>query len=954
MTFQEKLGRTVSYAVLISGVVLAANASAADPANLTSIEALQAAAYDADGQSTITGWTDTVNVEGVNGALSQGYIEASELLIKGSNLTISGQGTFLSGKANTTVDADSNVTLTSGGHLLADNADAGAGVNNKLNINGTVNLKDGGIIRAASDRTNAAQTQDGFDSVAQAAPANYAAVEIAKGANVNVSGDNNIIASRKTNMSGVMNIASNAVLNLVGDLAKNLDPFGTLKTDLSNTDDAGVAASLASEGKFNVNADGVLNNNGTINANAVAIAVNGSSEAADNETASNGQAGTAGNGGVYNANNSTLNGDLTLTGAFTDASNLKNYTQAEIDAVLAAAPKANFSGKNTIAGDLTNTMGLVTVNQGAELTADGITNNGYLDVAGKVDAAVTGSGNITVKGSDANFKSIAGNNLEIAASTSLSKLLNEDSSATQVYVSNGAEFTIDDFGADNAGTFTTNDLVSYGSVKLDKDFSSNKVKAGRGGSIDLGSNTLTSSDIAFWDGSSLGLNIDKVNGEDGTGQEGGSIAGDVKVNGQVNLNTVIALDAGVTEAGNTYKFADSVAEYDAAGGEFVNFNNNTLYDTAHDNGTLTIKKKGSAAVAESVMAAGGSANDANVVNAWVGGSSDAAALTGASAEMANHLNTLAQTNPRGLTEAATALAPETTPVITTQVTENNRQIFNVAGGRLDSSSAGMSSGENPFKKAGLWIQGLFNKSKLDKRSGFDADTYGTAVGADGYVNDNVKVGLGYAFTNSDIDSTGRKTDVNTNTGFVYGEYNTNQYYVNAVATYSNGAYKEKKNVAGMRVNASYDVDSIGLQTMAGYKMGNFTPEAGLRYINTKQDSYTDTSGQRVGSDSTDTLTAILGGKYGVDMKAAGYNIRPEVKLAATYDLMRDKNRSVVSLANGSNYLVEGENLKRFGIEAGAKLNVDVTDQVKIGLGYEGRFKKDYTDHTGLLEARYNF
>ena len=61
--------------------------------------------------------------------------------------------------------------------------------------------------------------------------------------------------------------------------------------------------------------------------------------------------------------------------------------------------------------------------------------------------------------------------------------------------------------------------------------------------------------------------------------------------------------------------------------------------------------------------------------------------------------------------------------------------------------------------------------------------------------------------------------------------------------------------------ASYDVDSFALQGIYGYKMGDFSPEAGLRYINAKQDTYTDTTGQHVGSNSSDTLTAIFGGRY---------------------------------------------------------------------------------------------
>ena len=82
--------------------------------------------------------------------------------------------------------------------------------------------------------------------------------------------------------------------------------------------------------------------------------------------------------------------------------------------------------------------------------------------------------------------------------------------------------------------------------------------------------------------------------------------------------------------------------------------------------------------------------------------------------------------------------------------------------------------------------------------------------------------------------------------------------------------------------------------------------------------------------------------------------RSEARLAMTYDLMNDDNNSVVTLANGSAYSVNGEALDRFGIEFGAGLTADVNDNVELSVGYEGKFREDYQDHTGLFNAKYKF
>ncbi len=335
--------------------------------------------------------------------------------------------------------------------------------------------------------------------------------------------------------------------------------------------------------------------------------------------------------------------------------------------------------------------------------------------------------------------------------------------------------------------------------------------------------------------------------------------------------------------------------------------------------------------------------------------------------MAEHLNTLAQTDQGALVNAVTALAPETAAMVQSNATETANQVFAAVGSRLSGGSIvtgneGMSSGDSIFKRGAMWVQGLFNHSKADdtrKARGFDADSEGIAFGAEKYVNDDVKLGIGYAYTSSDIDGFMRKTDVDTHTAIAYGEYKPSNWFVNGIATYGWSDYSEKKNVAGMPVSADYDVDSIGLQAMTGYDIdlcgAMLTPEAGLRYVNIRQDGYRDSAGQKVGENTSDILTGVVGASLKKDFALDnGMNLRPEARLAMTYDMFNDDSSSVVTLANGSAYTVNGQALDRFGVEAGVGLTADVNDNVELSLGYEGRFRDHYEDHTGLFNAKYKF
>lgn len=112
---------------------------------------------------------------------------------------------------------------------------------------------------------------------------------------------------------------------------------------------------------------------------------------------------------------------------------------------------------------------------------------------------------------------------------------------------------------------------------------------------------------------------------------------------------------------------------------------------------------------------------------------------------------------------------------------------------------------------------------------------------------------------------------------------------------------------------------------------------------------------RISANDSDILTGVIGAKISKNFELSnGMNIKPEARIAATYDLFNDDVNSVVTLANGSAYAVEGEALDRFGMEFGAGVTAEVNDKVELSFGYEGKFREDYQDHTGLINAKYKF
>lgn len=516
--------------------------------------------------------------------------------------------------------------------------------------------------------------------------------------------------------------------------------------------------------------------------------------------------------------------------------------------------------------------------------------------------------------------------------------------------------------------------IKKGTMVYDKEINggASSVVVGEGATLDIGTNALHSGGdkgvdgegVHFKDNSTLAFT---VTDKDTYGKIYANYV-NISENG-TNLNMTLngaALAKGETTTLKLFNGEDS--DKVEIEGKFANLSQNSRYEFV-DNGDGTFEVTSVGSATDAVVDAGGSANNAGTAEAWDSVSAStsspvAAAVTEKLAQLSNSTNTAEQ---KAYVAALTAVAPEVAPMVQQTQSETTNQVFGavstrLTGGSISTGGEGMASGDSIFKRGAMWVQGLFNKSKLDdtsKAKGFDADSSGIAFGAEKFVNDDVKVGVGYAYTNTDIDGFMRSTDVDTHTAIVYGEYKPSNWYVNGIATYGWSDYEEKKSVAGVGVKADYDVETFGLQAMTGYDMNinsfGFTPEAGLRYVHIKQDAYKDSADQKVSGNDSDILTGVIGAKISKSWELEnGINIKPEVRVAATYDLMNDDVNSVVTLANGSAYAVEGEALDRFGMEFGAGVTAEVNDNVELSLGYEGKFREDYQDHTGLINAKYKF
>lgn len=522
----------------------------------------------------------------------------------------------------------------------------------------------------------------------------------------------------------------------------------------------------------------------------------------------------------------------------------------------------------------------------------------------------------------------------------------------------------------------------------------------KGGAIANGFSTFNIENSTFKDNSSNGtggaiqnlanrtINLSGTNTF--SGNTAGGVKNDIHNDGTLNVSGLLALDGGITGTG-TVNFLDGsslkaalnsetaiitagtitgqtalVLETGSEGGtikldgaqDSFSFVQNALYDITNDAGTWTFAKKDADAIAEATGATG---TAAEAVAAVTAGTSDHEGFNA----VAENINTMLQSSNTEVVaagvQAAKALAPVEAPIHQAQATQTASQILAAAGSRLSGGSTvstGESSGDFALGKGSVWAKGLYNKSKYSGTDGFDAYSRGIALGAEAQITDSVKVGLGYAYTNSDIKPDLRKAEIDSNSALLYGEYKPNNWYVNGIASYTWGRYDEHR-YATTDVSGKYDVNTIALQAMTGYDIHmdalTFTPEAGLRYMNIDQKAYTDSIGSHIAGNSSDIFTGVLGAKAVYDWNITdNILLKPEVRAAITYDFVRDNATAVMSLANGSVIATDSKALKRFGTEFAVGLTTDIADNLEMGIFWEGKFRNDYTDNTGMINVKYNF
>lgn len=321
-----------------------------------------------------------------------------------------------------------------------------------------------------------------------------------------------------------------------------------------------------------------------------------------------------------------------------------------------------------------------------------------------------------------------------------------------------------------------------------------------------------------------------------------------------------------------------------------------------------------------------------------------------------------------------AASPQADNSLSQSVLSATGQSFNVTEARLgqarSGSGAGASSG-NPNGDNAVWIEGLgatVNQGTRKGVLGYDADTYGVAIGADKKVGTNFRVGVSASYANSQIDSKSisRETEVDTYQANLYAGYERGNYFANGMLGFAWNEYDTTRVIPGVAVaDGSTDGQTYLARLGGGYDHKvrdsklTITPNASLTYAHNIVDSYTETGAGvlnlNVDTDNIDMLQGKLGVDFGYEYKTPNTSIRPEIRLGVLHDIIGDEQATTSSFTGvGTSFSTNGADVAKTSFVAGAGVDLVRNNGLTLSADYDYETKDAYDAHSGMIRARYAF
>ncbi len=315
-------------------------------------------------------------------------------------------------------------------------------------------------------------------------------------------------------------------------------------------------------------------------------------------------------------------------------------------------------------------------------------------------------------------------------------------------------------------------------------------------------------------------------------------------------------------------------------------------------------------------------------------------------------------------------------VAATNVNNHTSDLIQTRLAALSSGETGATAG-NVANGLRIWGQVFGETAEQDTRdtiNGYDADTYGVAVGIDtSTLADKWIWGLAFAYGDTDVDSKNAnttETEVDTYQVALYANYDIDEAtYVSGQLSYAFGENDIQRNnvggVSGLTARGDFDSDTFGARAEVGraYEVGQNTtlvPNLSANYMHYDADGYTETGagGASLHVDQDELNIFELGAAVDASwmyQQASGGYLKPELRAGVRYDFIGDEVEATQSFVGGGTaFQTEGADDQHFALDLGAGVTYFTADNWEFTANYDFEWKEEYTAHAGYLRAGYKF
>ncbi|MDZ4203015.1 MAG: autotransporter domain-containing protein [Gallionella sp.] len=309
------------------------------------------------------------------------------------------------------------------------------------------------------------------------------------------------------------------------------------------------------------------------------------------------------------------------------------------------------------------------------------------------------------------------------------------------------------------------------------------------------------------------------------------------------------------------------------------------------------------------------------------------------------------------------------PFDATQVTSNNMQGVNRIVQARQDENRGLSSGEGFIGNRKAWVKPLGSWADQKNRNGafgYNAHTYGVALGADGELSQAARIGAAFAYSNSKVDGNAG-TQSSRIDSYQFVLYGSNVMDANTEFNWqADYGYNQNKGsryipLAAVTAASSYNSESFHVgagigRTMPLSDVTSFTPSFRADYTSITDKAYTETGAGglnlAVSGKTSDEFILAVDGKVAHKVSDSGTLIG---NVGLGYDLNARQNAVTASFAGGgAAFTTTGINPPATVVRGGIGYVGNTDGGVEITARYDVEARTGFTGQTASVKARWAF